>query len=352
MTLPTGAAGSSVSVSLASTSTVTDVMPVVTTPANGPVAAYTANVLLSGTCTNPSIATYTMPNNGLLQLPWVGCSNQRSSCCPYDISSAGSLSVCPSDYITTASACCPSGWSVYSSTIAGHIPCYTTPALPLVAPSVPAAAAGAPSPSIISNQLFTLRYPLAQSSSALSSGAIAGIAVGAIAGAALLALAMFFLVRRRRSHASAIRAATVRSRHARELEPEEFSPTTPKTPGSGGGAPSASASGAGDGVSRSATTRTAGADPVSAHPSELPSPPSASPTNRSQWGGGGGATTPATELPGSTFLHEHHPALAGASGTASPTQGPAAAAASTESVWRPPFASMERIPSFSGSNKA
>ena len=284
-----------------------------------------------------------MPNNGLLEIPWVGCSPQHSSCCPYDVASAGPLTICPSDYTTTASACCPSGWSVYTSTIAGHLPCYTTPALPLVAPSVPAAAAGAPAPSVINNQLFTLRYPLTQPSSALSSGAIAGVAVGSIAGVALFASAILFLMRRRRSRAAAIRAATVRSQHDREMEPEEFSPTTPKTPGSGG-APSTP--GGGDGMSRSATTRTGVADPVSAHPSELPSPPTVSPT-RSNWFGG--VTSPATELPGSTYLHQHHPAMAGASGTTSPVRSPGAA--SMEQISRPPFATTERTPSFSSAKE-
>ena len=258
-----------------------------------------------------------MPSGGILEFPWVGCSNQEPGCCPFDLGSEGPLTVCPHDYVTISDACCPNGWAVYSSTIAGQLPCFTTPALPLASP--PMTRSAGPAPTVISLQLFTLRYQLQTSQPGLSIGAQAGIGVGAAVGALLCALLTVFIIRRRQ-HALAIRAATV-PRSVYEA-PQDF---TPKTPASQFTFGSTIAS-----TSPQAPTR-----------SELPSLPAPMSHTRSIFQEVR-PTTPVMELPGSTFLHEHHPAY---NQPSSPTVAGEAATAATspDEIYRPPFASVERI---------
>ena len=83
-------------------------VPAVTLPSNAPVAKFTGGLLLQGSCTIPQFASVTIDGGGTLEYPWLGCSNLDPSCCPFDISVGGLLSVCPSDYFTTSGACCPS----------------------------------------------------------------------------------------------------------------------------------------------------------------------------------------------------------------------------------------------------
>ena len=99
-----------------------------------------------------------------------------------------------------------SGWSFYTSALAGETPCYTTSSLAALAPNVTLTASGA-SMSIINTEVFTLRYALAQQQqqSALSLGAKIGIAVGAAGGGALALLALAIFVRKRRAQKRAQR---------------------------------------------------------------------------------------------------------------------------------------------------
>ena len=98
-----------------------------------------------------------------------------------------------------------SGWSVYPSALYGtQTPCYSIPAVPLVAPTGLQARAArilprAASTSLITTQLFTLRYPLAHSGQSLSTGAKASIAIGVVLGIVLLAVLLFFFIRRYRA---------------------------------------------------------------------------------------------------------------------------------------------------------
>lgn len=172
-----------------------------------------------------------------------------------------------------------SGWSVYTSALAGETPCYTTSSL--AAPNVTLTASGA-SMSIINTEVFTLRYALAQQQqSALSLGAKIGIAVGAAGGGALALLALAIFVRKRRAQKRAQR--------------EEASMPKPE--------------------SGNMYQRGHNGSPVA----ELPSPqgirpPTPSlPENRMWFNmplgshAPGRAMTP-TELAGSTYINEHHPA--------------------------------------------
>ena len=96
------------------TATTTKVAPVGTPESQlslvitGAVATYSGGKLLMGSCSEPQLATTTLPAGGLLDYPWLGCSEVNPGCCPFNPKSGGPLSVCPADYVTTSGACCPS----------------------------------------------------------------------------------------------------------------------------------------------------------------------------------------------------------------------------------------------------
>ena len=105
---------------------------------------------------------------------------------------------------------CYRGWSVYTAALYGQqTPCYSVPLVPLVAPTSRNAKrlaflhARAPTTSTITNQVYTLRYPLEPSGSSLSAGAKAGIGVGSAAGAVILGILLFFIIRQQRARARA-----------------------------------------------------------------------------------------------------------------------------------------------------
>lgn len=184
---------------------------------------YDGGPLLTGTCTNTQFASATLVGGTILQYPLQGCANSNPGCCPFGGAPPGPLNACPGDYFTTSGACCPKfairslrdlwmsvnsrcrGWSVYPSALYGtQTPCFTVPRVPLVAPTGLSARAEpilprAAATSVITTQLFSLRYPLAQQDKSLSTGAIVGIAAGAAAGVILLGVAVFFFIRRYRA---------------------------------------------------------------------------------------------------------------------------------------------------------
>lgn len=176
-----------------------------------------------------------------------------------------------------------SGWQVYSTELGGQTPCYTMPTITYV-PATSATIAGL---TLITEYVFTRKFNLAESAlrppRALRSGAIAGIAVGIFAGLATIGILIFFYLRRRKA----------------QLEPQTF-----PTPASG--------------VEMAATS------PNSAT-HELASPPTMArsiASGRSGWvpplsppayelnvdSSRTKPRLPAQELPGSTFITEHHPA--------------------------------------------
>ncbi|KAI4147288.1 MAG: hypothetical protein LQ340_005631 [Diploschistes diacapsis] len=308
---------------MSTTSIVTLVASAFTTTSNGPVADFTGNAIMTDSCTSPYIASFAMPSGGPLEYPWVGCSDQSPDCCPFDLGAEGPLTVCPHDYVTISGACCPNGWGVYTRSIAGQLPCFTTPAIPLAPPGT---SGSGPAPTVISSQLFTLRYTLEPTQSTLSPGAQAGIGVGAAAGALSIASVALLMIRRRRQ-AYARRAATI-PRSPYEA-PQDFSPKTPAS-GTTFGHPFAPAT------------------PQTPIRSELPSPPPQHSPSRSVFRPAP-ISASVTELPGSTFLHEHHPVYtrpatptAGAGETSQGRDaGVGVAVTSTDETYRPPFASVE-----------
>ncbi|KAI4108078.1 MAG: hypothetical protein LQ339_002350 [Xanthoria mediterranea] len=258
-------------------------------PTSGPLAMFTGRPLFTGTCTTPEFAMVTLNGGGVLEYPWAGCSSNRPACCPFDINVGGYLSVCPSDYTTTSSACCPSGWSIHTSSIGNQIPCVTVLSTPLAAPSATGLRKRAPISVIVTSQLYSLKYNLKPKKSSLSAGAKAGIAVGVILGAAFGALLVAFVIHKRKLRRRGLSEGTIIG------DGSFYGPTN----------------------KRSRTFSHAGSQP--GHVSEL-----ASPTDMPQGVpiGGGFWLLPASpepqappplppipmqELPASTHMHEHHP---------------------------------------------
>ena len=195
---------------------------------------------------------------------------------------------------------------MYTSTIAGQTPCYTTPAIPLSPPS--STSSDNPSVTIINDRLFTLRYQLAKPKSKLSRGAIAGIAIGAVAGLLTPVLVLFLILRARKRPAEAKSATAAGS--ATQADDDN-------KPGAMFG-----------GANQRPILET-----VSSYVPELPSPPPSSPPPNGKWEGNVPPQTPrsvrsvwspssehspdgaevppvpAVELPGSTSMNEHHPAF-------------------------------------------
>ena len=176
------------------------------------------------------------------------------------------------------------GWQVYFSTIGAQKPCYTMPSQTFV----PAMSATIPGITVITEHIFTRKYELTTSGNlgSLATGAKAGIAIGACAAALVLAGVVLFMLRRRR-----VRHTTVTSRN--NMIERSFSHTFP--PG-----PQELASP--EGVRHSP-------DSVRIdRPTSSGSPPA---YNLSIPRIVSGKVQSPQELPGSTFIHEHHPAYIG-----------------------------------------
>jgi hypothetical protein len=201
---------------------------------------YTGQPMLVGTCNIPQFTALPFPDGSMLEVPLIGCSNDRPDCCPslsfsngiqpsatnvVSLLNLAPLDICPKDFIDIDPVCCPSGYSVYGQAIVGQTPCYTvlstTISVPqtvlasissAVAASVPVKSTTA-AVSVIINQVFALSLPCADDSddsdeTGLSTAAKAGIGVGAgVGGLILLGLALGFCLlarkRRRRRRAEA-----------------------------------------------------------------------------------------------------------------------------------------------------
>lgn len=182
------------------------------------------------------------------------------------------------------------GWSIYGSALGGQTPCYSVPSTTYV-PAMTSTISGI---TIITGKVFTRKYDLVPPKTGLSTGAKAGIAIGAVAGAlALFTALLFSVLRKRRARREREKATTA----ARGLVTEEKGVSG--TPVSGAQElPSPNSQPASP-----STVHTSWTSPPAppgyifpfAEASRLPTP---QPVGR-----------PASELPGSTFIHEHHPAF-------------------------------------------
>jgi hypothetical protein len=188
------------------------------------------------------------------------------------------------------------GWQVYFSTVGAQKPCYTMPSQTFV-PAMSATISGI---TVITEHIFTRKYELATSSNlgGLATGAKTGIAIGVCAAALVLAGVVLFLLRRRRA-----RQTTVTSRNNNMIE-RSFSPTF--SPG----------------LQELASPESIGHSPGSARsnwPISSGSPPA---YNLSIPRAVSGKVQSAQELPGSTFIHEHHPAYVGSEEPQQPLSAP------------------------------
>jgi len=88
--------------------------------------SFTGQALLASTCLTAKWTAFPMPSNVVLEIPLVGCANDRLDCCPSLLSSATaestgekqdfdvmsalaatSFEVCPEGYDKNAGSCCP-----------------------------------------------------------------------------------------------------------------------------------------------------------------------------------------------------------------------------------------------------
>lgn len=227
---------------------------------------------------------------------------------------------------------------MYTSAVAGQTPCYTTPALPLV-PAVTTSAKKravsplrkrAPAPagtSVISTELFTLRYPLAKPKSGLATGAIVGIAVGSFAFLVLVGMSFFLISRARKRRAKAIKEATIvrntEATNEHDLGGEKrISILTGAGAGGAIGGTASATSPSNKAMSPATRFNSRGTShhndtsPNNVDIPELPSPEPRSPETKPITSPLTGSPNsqireepiPPAEMPGSTFIHEHHPA--------------------------------------------
>lgn len=212
-----------------------------------------------------------------------------------------------------------SGWEIYTTDLAGQTPCYT---MPTVA-HVPAGTTTISGLTLITEHVFTRKFELSDrtmnDSKGPGAGAIAGIVVGSVAGLSFIG-ALVFLLRRRKT----------------QRAPQTFSPTA------GGGEmlvaypPSV--------MHELATPQGLARSPDSGRSAwGSPSSPPAYEHNVDPYRTKEGPA--AQELPGSTFILEHHPAYAGrgdefsASAPSSPPRTPGQS---------PPLSTQARIVSSPG----
>lgn len=135
----------------------------------------------------------------ITEYPQIGCSHNLEGCCPFDSHQNAVLSKCPQDYFTTANACCPSGWKIYTTDFAGQTPCYTMPTVT----HVPERTSTVPVRALITQHVFTRKFDLSErainGSKGPGAGVIAGISVGSVAGLGSVGIVVFFLLRRRKA---------------------------------------------------------------------------------------------------------------------------------------------------------
>ena len=177
-----------------------------------------------------------------------------------------------------------SGWQIYFSSIGAQTPCYTIPSQTFV-PAVSVTTLGI---TLITEHVFTRKYELLApgSSAGLAAGAKAGIVIGVCGAAVLFGLFVLFLMRRRQARQTAM--GSQNNMAERSFSPE-FAPGPQEL-----ASPESRVNSPGSG--RSNRPISSGSPP--AYHQSIP---------RSLTG----KLQSPQELPGSTFIHEHHPAYTG-----------------------------------------
>ncbi|KAJ9605609.1 hypothetical protein H2200_010266 [Cladophialophora chaetospira] len=262
--------------------------------------------LMTGSCTVPHFAIVTDAMGKVTEFPEIGCSPDRPDCCPFPDGLNAYITRCPQDYFTTASACCPLGYQIYYTNIGLTTPCYSIPATSYVPATTPTIAGL----TLVTDHVFSQKYMLVPQKANYSGLPFGGkIAIPASIWAVIIVLigvAIWYVRRKRRlrREAEANRATTF---PAEEPAMHQIS------------------------TSRAATMHELDSpEPQATSPSRVSagwpiiapqSPPAYDPQTT--------APTPAItkqppaplELPGSTYIHEHHPAYSNAgSSVGTPTE--------------------------------
>ncbi|ETI26817.1 hypothetical protein G647_10262 [Cladophialophora carrionii CBS 160.54] len=289
------------------------------------ITTYAGAPLMTGSCTVPHFAVVTDPVGRVTAFPEVGCSPDRPDCCPFPDGLNGAISRCPQDYFTTANACCPLGYQIYYTNIGWETPCYSVPATSYVPASTPTVA----SLTLITDHVFSQKYPLLMPAQKPSfpPGAKIAIPVSIWAFIMIVCAGVFFYVRKKRRARRAAEANRVTT-----FPPEE--PAMPHMSMSRAATMHELDISEGRAVSPSATPAngwpmfTAQSPPAYDPSKAAPSPIIAKQPPIPQ------------ELPGSTFIHEHHPAYSPAGTSAgTPTEPTAGSAPGTPEEQKSPVLS-------------
>ncbi|KAH0829613.1 hypothetical protein FOPE_10363 [Fonsecaea pedrosoi] len=270
-------------------------------------ASFVGAPLMTGSCTVPYFAIATDAAGRVTEYPNVGCSPDRPDCCAYEYGLNALITRCPQDYFTTASACCPLGYQIYYTAVGQDTPCYSVPATTLVPASTPAIAGL----TLITDHVFSQKYSLVtqqQAKNKFPPGAKIAIPVSIWVVICIVCLATFFWVRRRRK---ARRAAE--ANRTTTFPPEE--PVLSQM--SMSRAPTAHELDSPEGQTGSpGAVRVANGWPI--FPSS--SPPAYDPNAAGPVGLQKQPPSMPQELPGSTFIHEHHPVFSPTGSVSAPTE--------------------------------
>jgi len=262
-------------------------------------------------------AQVTEEAGNLIQFPQVGCALNRGACCPFDPNEYAGITKCPSDYQTTAGACCPkyvhllhenqpvtdllfsSGYSIYDSIIGAETPCYshlTTTYFPASTPTNTAQL------QLITDTVFSRKYTLVKPAPyKLPTGGLIGIIVNAVLFFFLI-IAIIWWVRRRKA-----------KRLAAQRQSTTFPPEEPPLHGADGTVRAVSMSEvpANSTLFNSKSPQELASpglhQPMKGLPLQFPppDPPTSPPAyDRSM----SLKSSIPQEMPGSTYMHEHHPA--------------------------------------------
>ncbi|KAL2215825.1 hypothetical protein M432DRAFT_593247 [Thermoascus aurantiacus ATCC 26904] len=171
------------------------------------ITAFSPVRILTGTCTSPRITYATDLAGQLMQFAWMGCSHEQPDCCPFGVCEERTLTACPVNYTTTSGACCPSGFSVYTTAFAQGTPCYSSLSVGLALATSTSTPSHKAAAVLVTNLVFTRKFDLAsengnekeRGNGGLSHGVYTGIVVGSVTGAFSLGiLSVCFCLRRRK----------------------------------------------------------------------------------------------------------------------------------------------------------
>ncbi|PSN66445.1 hypothetical protein BS50DRAFT_622109 [Corynespora cassiicola Philippines] len=256
-------------------------------PTRNPVAQYQgrSETLLKGYCTEPAYTILDGPT--AVWIPVVGCISSKPDCCPTQTTDGGSnpestgdgsgnpgennqkpdgdggdtgggiggqgqgaqfpisfmptqgvLTGCPKDYHTVGgTACCPSSYWLWSTTLGGQVPCYSSLSKPLVPPPIPetlvddrggpditgsyTGSSSAPPTALtmtskptlaIVNIAYAMQFPVVPPPKpALETDAKIGIGVGVSCGALLMGVIVWLLLKKYRAREKAAVAQQIPS---------------------------------------------------------------------------------------------------------------------------------------------